>query len=160
MQLFAHEGITAGIRRAFVITSPATTGPSMKCCSLPCGTSGRNTSVIPGMTAEPVELPQLLGIANEWCRNCKADWMRTNRFCRSSPVFRNWPLESHMLSNCREFAGNCTTWQLQRKSPRKFAEQADNLAQRLGRAHRLSMNKEKKAASAMPSTPPFAFITD
>jgi hypothetical protein len=45
MQLFAHEGITPGIRRAFVPIYPAAIGRSMRFCSRYCGTSGATTSI-------------------------------------------------------------------------------------------------------------------
>ena len=44
MQLFAHEGITAGIRRAFVVYLACHNRPVQKCCFRLCAISNRSTS--------------------------------------------------------------------------------------------------------------------
>jgi predicted nucleotidyltransferase component of viral defense system len=44
MLLFAHEGITRGVRRAFLFTWPAATGPFTRCCSRRYGTSSTTTN--------------------------------------------------------------------------------------------------------------------
>ena len=61
MQLFAHEGITAGIRRAFVIYLASHNRPVHEVL-FPClrDIGQEYERNFKGMTAEPVELPQLL----------------------------------------------------------------------------------------------------
>ena len=61
MQLFAHEGITAGIRRAFVIYLASHNRPVHEVLFPALRDIGHEYERnFKGMTAEPVDLPQLL----------------------------------------------------------------------------------------------------
>lgn len=137
MQLFAHEGITAGIRRAFVVYLASHNRPVHEVLFPALREIGQEYERnFKGMTAEPVGLPQLLAarekMVHELQSGLDAD---ERRFLLSLVAGRpEWPLlgidHAEHLPGIRWKLHNLA--QLERKSPRKFAEQADVLSQRLG----------------------------
>lgn len=137
MQLFAHEGITAGIRRAFVVYLASHNRPVHEVLFPALRDIGQEYERnFKGMTAEPVELPQLLAarerMVHELQSGLDAD---ERRFLLSLVAGRpEWPLlgieHAEHLPGIRWKLHNLA--QLERKSPRKFAEQAEELSQRLG----------------------------
>ena len=137
MQLFAHEGITTGIRRAFVIYLASHNRPVHEVLF----PALRNIEQeyernFKGMTAEPVELPQLLAAREQMVHELQSGLdADERRFLLSLVAGRpEWPLlgieHAEHLPGIRWKLHNLA--QLERKSPRKFAEQAAELSQRLG----------------------------
>lgn len=137
MQLFAHEGITAGIRRAFVVYLASHNRPVHEVLF----PSLRDVSQeyernFKGMTTEPVELPALLDARERMVQELQnALDTDERRFLLSLVAGRpEWPLLgiAHIehLPGIRWKLHNLA--QLERKSPAKFAEQADALARQLG----------------------------
>ena len=137
MQLFAHEGITAGIRRAFVIYLASHNRPVHEVL-FPALRDIRQEYErnFKGMTAEPVELPQLLAARERMVQELQSGLDADECHFLLSLVAGGpeWPLlgiaHAEQLPGIRWKLHNLA--QLQRKSPRKFAEQAETLAQRLG----------------------------
>ena len=137
MQLFAHEGITAGIRRAFVVYLASHNRPVHEVLFPALRDIGQEYERnFKGMTAEPVELPLLLAarerMVHELQSRLDAD---ERRFLLSLVAGRpEWPLlgiaHAEHLPGIRWKLHNLE--QLERKSPGKFAEQAAVLSQRLG----------------------------
>lgn len=137
MQLFAHEGITAGIRRAFVIYLASHNRPVHEVLFPALRDIGQEYERnFKGMTAEPVELPQLLAtrerMVNELQSGLDTD---ERRFLLSLAAgCPEWPLlgiaHAEHLPGIRWNLHNLA--QLERKSLRKFAEQAEALSQCLG----------------------------
>jgi predicted nucleotidyltransferase component of viral defense system len=137
MQLFAHEGITPGIRRAFVVYLASHNRPvhevlfpSMRDVRQEFERNFR------GMTAKPIELDALLAarerMVQELQRSLDAD---ERRFLLSLVNGQpEWPLlgiaHAEHLPGIRWKLQNLA--QLKRKSPAKFAEQSELLALRLG----------------------------
>lgn len=137
MQLFAHEGITTGIRRAFVIYLASHNRPVHEVLF----PALRNIEQeyernFKGMTTEPVELPQLLAAREQMVHELQSGLdADERRFLLSLVAGRpEWPLlgieHAEHLPGIRWKLHNLA--QLERKSPRKFAEQAAELSQRLG----------------------------
>jgi predicted nucleotidyltransferase component of viral defense system len=137
MQLFAHEGITPGIRRAFVVYLASHNRPvhevlfpSMRDVRQEFERNFR------GMTAKPIELDALLAarerMVQELQRSLDAD---ERRFLLS---LVNGQPERPLLGIAHAEHLPGIRWKLQnlaqlkRKSPAKFAEQSALLAQRLG----------------------------
>jgi len=136
MQLFAHEGITTNIRRAFVVYLASHNRP-MHEVLFP---TLRNVEQeyernFKGMTIEPVELSALLAARERMVRELQDGLDADERdFLLSLVAGRpKWPLLgiAHLehLPGIRWKLHNLA--QLERKSPGKFAEQAEALAQRL-----------------------------
>lgn len=136
MQLFAHEGITAGIRRAFVVYLASHNRPVHEVLF----PALRNIEQeyernFRGMTIEPVELSALLAARERMLRELQDGLNADERGFLLSLVVGHpqWPLLgiAHLehLPGIRWKLHNLT--QLEQKSPRKFAEQSEALAQRL-----------------------------
>lgn len=137
MQLFAHEGITAGIRRAFVVYLASHNRPVHEVLFPALRDIGHEYERnFKGMTAEPVELPQLLAAREQMVHELQSGLdADERRFLLSLVVGRpEWPLlgieHAEHLPGIRWKLHNLA--QLERKSPRKFAEQAEALSHRLG----------------------------
>jgi hypothetical protein len=137
MQLFAHEGITAGIRRAFVVYLASHNRPVHEVLF----PSLRDVSQeyernFKGMTTEPVELAALLAARERMVQQLQGGLdTDERRFLLSLVAGRpEWPLlgiaHAEHLPGLRWKLHNLA--QLELKSPGKFAEQAEALAQRLG----------------------------
>ena len=136
MQLFAHEGITANIRRAFVVYLASHNRPVHEVLfpTLRNIEQEYERNFI-GMTIEPVELSALLAARERMLRELQ-DGLDTDEraFLLSLVAGRpQWALLgiAHLehLPGIRWKLHNLT--QLERKSPRKFAEQSKALGQRL-----------------------------
>lgn len=139
MQLFAHEGITAGIRRAFVIYLASHNRPVHEVLFPALRDIGQEYERnFKGMTAEPVDLPQLLAARERMVRELQSGLdADERRFLLSLVAGRpEWPLlgiaHAEHLPGIRWKLHNLA--QLERKSPAKFADQAEVLSQRLGEA--------------------------
>ena len=136
MQLFAHEGITAGIRRAFVVYLASHNRPVHEVLFPSMRDIGQEYERnFKGMTTEPVDLDALLAARERMVRELQTDLdADERRFLLSLVAGRpNWsalavPHAEH-LPGIRWKLQNLAL--LQHKSPKKFAEQADILAQRL-----------------------------
>lgn len=137
MQLFAHEGVTAGIRRAFVVYLASHNRPvhevlfpSMR------DISQEYERNFKGMTTEPVELAALLAARERMVQELQCDLdVDERRFLLSLVAGHpEWPLlgiaHAEHLPGLRWKLHNLA--QLELKSPGKFAEPAETLAQRLG----------------------------
>lgn len=137
MQLFAHEGITAGIRRAFVVYLASHNRPVHEVLfpSLH-DVSQEYERNFKGMTTEPVELAALLAARERMVQQLQGGLdTDERRFLLSLVAGRpEWPLlgiaHAEHLPGLRWKLHNLA--QLELKSPGKFAEQAEALAQRLG----------------------------
>lgn len=136
LQLFAHEGITPGIRRAFVVYLASHNRPVHEVLF----PAMRNIDQeyehnFSGMTTEPVELDALLAARERMVQELQSSLDANERSFLVSLVNARpeWPLlgVAHVehLPGIRWKLQNLA--QLKRKSPAKFAEQAALLAQRL-----------------------------
>ena len=136
LQLFAHEGITPGIRRAFVVYLASHNRPVHEVLF----PAMRNIDQeyehnFRGMTTEPVELDALLAARERMVQELQSSLDANERSFLVSLVNARpeWPLlgVAHVehLPGIRWKLQNLA--QLKRKSPAKFAEQAALLAQRL-----------------------------
>ena len=136
MQLFAHEGITANIRRAFVVYLASHNRPVHEVLF----PALRNIEQeyernFKGMTIEPVELSALLTARERMLRELQDGLDADERgFLLSLVAGRpQWPLLG--IAHLEHLPG--IRWKLynlarlERKTPGKFAEQAEALAQRL-----------------------------
>ena len=137
MQLFAHEGITPGIRRAFVVYLACHNRPVHEVLFPALRDIGQEYERnFKGMTAEPVELAQFLAAREQMGHDLQGGLdADERRFLLSLVAGRpEWPLlgivHVEHLPGIRWKLHNLA--QLERKSPRKFAEQAEVLSQRLG----------------------------
>lgn len=137
MQLFAHEGISAGIRRAFVVYLASHNRPVHEVLFPALRNIEQDYERnFKGMTAEPVELPQLMAARERMVQELQSGLdADERRFLLSLVAGRpEWPLlgieHAEHLPGIRWKLHNLA--QLERKSPRKFAEQAEALSQRLG----------------------------
>jgi predicted nucleotidyltransferase component of viral defense system len=137
MQLFAHEGITADIRRAFVVYLASHNRPVHEVLF----PALRNIEQeyernFKGMTTKLVDLSALLAARERMLQELQVGLDADERgFLLSLVAGRpQWGLLgiAHLehLPGIRWKLTNLA--QLERKSPRKFAEQADALARRLG----------------------------
>ncbi|MCU4119146.1 nucleotidyl transferase AbiEii/AbiGii toxin family protein [Variovorax sp. N23] len=137
MQLFAHEGITPGIRRAFVVYIASHNRPVHEVLFPAMRDIGQEYERnFRGMTTEPVALDALLVARERMVHELQSSLDADERRFLLSLV--NGQPEWRLLSiaHAEDLPG--IRWklqnlaQLQRKSPAKFAEQADLLARRLG----------------------------
>jgi predicted nucleotidyltransferase component of viral defense system len=136
MQLFEHEGITANIRRAFVVYLASHNRPVHEVLfpTLRNIEQEYERNFI-GMTIEPVELSALLAARERMLRELQDGLDADERaFLLSLVAGRpQWALLeiAHLehLPGIRWKLHNLT--QLERKSPRKFVEQSKALGQRL-----------------------------
>jgi len=137
MQLFTHEGITAGIRRAFVVYLASHNRPVHEVLFPAMRDVGQEYERnFKGMTADPVELAALLAARERMVQELQSGLdADERRFLLSLVVGRpEWPLLgiAHIehLPGIRWKLHNLA--QLERTSPLKFAEQGDALARQLG----------------------------
>lgn len=135
MQLFAHGGITPGIRRAFVVYLACSNRPLHEVLFPPLRDVRHDfENNFRGMTAEPVSLQSLLAARERLLRSFSKGWMPVSgAFCcrwpLEPPTGRRWT--SPISNTCPACDGRCRTWRSCASHPRKFAEQADLLAARL-----------------------------
>lgn len=136
MQLFAHEGITPGIRRAFVVYLASHNRPVHEVLFPAMRDIGQEYERnFKGMTTEPVELDALLAARERMVQELQSGLDADERRFLLSLVNGQpeWPLlgiaHAEHLPGIRWKLQNLA--QLKRKSPAKFAEQADLLAQRV-----------------------------
>jgi len=137
IQLFAHEGITAGIRRAFVVYLASHNRPVHEVL-FPTLRDIRQEfeNNFAGMTVEPVELETLLAAREQMVRELQQGLTADERRFLLSLVAAepDWKLLSvpHMqhLSGLRWKLQNLE--HLRKRDARKFAEQRDALARLLG----------------------------
>ncbi len=136
MQLFAHEGITPGIRRAFIVYLASGNRPVHEVL-FPSLRDIRHDYEFnfQGMTAEPVPLDALLAARERMVRELQQGLDDNERCFLLSLVagMPDWPLLgiAHLehLPGIRWKLHNLA--QLQKTNAKKFAEQADLLAMRL-----------------------------
>lgn len=137
MQLFEHEGITPGIRRAFVVYLASSNRPIHEVL-FPSMRDIRQdyTNNFSGMTAEPVPLDALLAARERLARELQQGLDANERRFLLSLVAAtpDWSLLgiAHLehLPGIRWKLRNLA--QLQKTNVKQFAEQADALAIRLG----------------------------
>ena len=137
MQLFAHEGITPGIRRAFVVYLASHNRPIHEVLfPSPRDISRDYERNFKGMTTEPTELAELLGarehMIGELQQGLDAD---ERRFLLSLAANRpEWPLMG--IGHLQELPG--IRWKLlnlerlEKTHLKKFAEQVETLERLLG----------------------------
>ena len=137
MQLLAHEGITPGIRRAFVVylcshNRPVheVLFPQLRDITLDYERTFK------GMTASPVALPELLATRDELLRRLHQDMDNDERQFLLSVVHNQPEWELLGFAHLSKLPG--LQWkmknleELAKSNPRKFQEQADALARLLG----------------------------
>jgi len=136
MQLFAHEGITPGIRRAFVIYLSSSPRPIHEVLFAPSRDIRHDYEQnFQGMTAEPVPLDALLAARERMVREIRLGLDDDERGFLLSLVAGTpeWSLlgveHLEQLPGIRWKLHNLA--QLQKNDAKKFAEQADALAARL-----------------------------
>ncbi len=137
LQLFAHEGITAGVRRAFVVYLASHNRPihevlfpSLRDIRQEFGRSFAD------MTVEPMKLDTLLAARERMVRELQQGLTADERQFLLSLVAAKpeWPLLG--MPHLEQLPG--LRWKLQnlerlrKTNARKFAEQSDTLARRLG----------------------------
>jgi predicted nucleotidyltransferase component of viral defense system len=137
MQLFAHEGITAGIRRAFVVYLASHNRPVHEVL-FPSLRDIRHEFMnnFSGMTAEPVEIDALLAAREQMVRELQQGLTADERRFLSSLVAAEpeWALLG--VPHLEELPG--LRWKLQnleqlrKADARKFAEQKDALTRQFG----------------------------
>ena len=137
MQLFAHEGITAGIRRAFVIYLASHNRPVHEVL-FPSLRDIRHEfgHNFAGMTAEPADLDALLAAREQMMRELQQGLTEDERRFLLSLVSAEpeWALLD--IPHIETLPG--VRWKLQnlerlrKANARKFAEQSEELARRLG----------------------------
>ncbi len=133
MQLFAHEGITAGIRRAFVVYLASHNRPLHEVL-LPSPRDVRQEFEhnFAGMTIEPVELDALLAARERMVRELQQGLTADERRFLLSLVVAEPEWDLLGVSHLEQLPG--VRWKLQnlerlrKADPRKFAGQADALA--------------------------------
>lgn len=137
MQLFAHEGITAGIRRAFVVYLACHNRPVHEVLfAAPRNIEQEYQRNFVGMTMAPVELPDLLAARERMMHELQTGLTSEERSFLTSLV-RNQP-DWSLLGIAHLERLPAINWklqnlsQLQQSNPKKFAAQADELGQRLG----------------------------
>lgn len=137
MQLLAHEGITPGIRRAFVVYLASHNRPVHEVL-FPAMRDIRQEYErnFRGMTTEPVALEALLAARERMVQELQVGLDADERRFLLSLVAGRPEWSSLGIAHAEHLPG--IRWklhnleQLARKSPEKFAEQADALAQQLG----------------------------
>ena len=136
MQLFAHEGITPGIRRAFVVYLASHNRPVHEVLFPTLRNIGQEYERnFKGMTTEPVELPELLAARERMVHELQRGLDAAERRFLLSLVANKpeWPLLG--IEHLDQLPG--IRWKLrnigllEQKHPQKFAEQADTLARLL-----------------------------
>lgn len=136
MQLFAHEGITAGIRRAFVVYLASHNRPVHEVLFPSLRDIRREFEHnFVGMTAEPVELDVLLAAREQMMRELQQGLTDEERRFLLSLVTAEpeWALLD--IPHVEKLPG--VRWKLQnlerlrKANARKFAEQSEELARRL-----------------------------
>lgn len=137
MQLFAHEGITPGIRRAFVVYLASSNRPIHEVLFTALRDIRHDYEYnFQGMTAEPVPLDALLAARERMVREIQQGLDdNERRFLLSLAAGApEWSLlgiaHLEQLPGIRWKLHNLA--QLQKTDAKKFAEQADTLAARLG----------------------------
>jgi hypothetical protein len=131
MQLFAHEGITPGIRRAFVVYLSSSNRPIHEVLFTPLRDIRHDYEHnFQGMTAEPVPLDALLAARERMVREIQQGLDDERRFLLSLAAGTpEWSLLgiAHLehLPGIRWKLHNLA--QLQKADAKKFAEQADVL---------------------------------
>lgn len=136
MQLFAHEGISPGIRRAFVVYLACHNRPVHEVL-FPAlrDLSQEYERNFKGMTSEPVELPELLAARERMVHELQSGLdVEERRFLLSLVANQpDWPLlgieHLDQLPGIRWKLHNLG--QLQKANARKFAEQVNMLARLL-----------------------------
>jgi hypothetical protein len=137
MQLFAHEGITAGIRRAFVVYLASHNRPVHEVLfPSPRDIRQEFEHNFAGMTVEPVELDTLLAAREQMVRELQQGLTADERRFLLSLVAAEpeWMLMG--VPHLEQLPG--LRWKLQnlerlrKRDARKFAEQRDGLARLLG----------------------------
>ena len=136
MQLFAHGGITAGIRRAFIVYLASHNRPVHEVLFPPMRDIGREFErSFVGMTAEPVELEALLAARDRMARELQHSLTADERRFLLSLVAAKpeWPLlgERHLehLPGLQWKLENLE--RLRNSNAKKFVEQSEALARRL-----------------------------
>ncbi|WP_276946599.1 nucleotidyl transferase AbiEii/AbiGii toxin family protein [Haematobacter massiliensis] len=136
MQLFAHEGITTGIRRAFVVYLASHNRPVHEVLfPSPRDIRHEFEHNFVGMTAEPVELDALLAAREQMMRELQQGLTDEERRFLLSLVTAEpeWALLD--IPHVEKLPG--VRWKLQnlerlrKANARKFAEQSEELARRL-----------------------------
>jgi hypothetical protein len=137
MQLFSHEGITTGIRRAFIVYLASHNRPVHEVL-FPSLRDIRQEFEhnFAGMTAEPIELEALLAARERMVRELQQDLSADERRFLLSLVAAEpeWPLLG--VPHLEQLPG--LRWKLQnlerlrKTNARKFAEQSDTLARLFG----------------------------
>ena len=135
-QLFAHEGITPGIRRAFVVYLASHNRPVHEVLFPATRDIGQEYEHnFRGMTTEPVELDALLATRARMIQDLQSSLDADERSFLLSLVNAQSTLLLPGVAHVEQLPA--IRWkllnldQLKRKSPARFAEQADLLAQRL-----------------------------
>ena len=137
MQLFAHEGITPGIRRAFVVYLASHNRPVHEVL-FPAqrDIAQEYERTFKGMTAETVELAELLAVRERMMGELQRSLDANERRFLLTLVGNqpDWPLlgidHAAELPGIRWKLNNLS--QLQAANPKKFVEQAEALARLLG----------------------------
>ncbi|MHB1667744.1 nucleotidyl transferase AbiEii/AbiGii toxin family protein [Thiomonas sp.] len=136
MQLFAHEGITPGIRRAFVVYLVSHNRPVHEVLfPILRNIDQEYERNFKGMTTDPVELPELLATRERMVHELQAGLDANERRFLLSLVANQpeWPLlgfaHIDQLPGIRWKLHNLG--QLQKINAKKHAEQVDALAKRL-----------------------------
>ena len=137
MQLFSHEGITTGIRRAFIVYLASHNRPVHEVL-FPSLRDIRQEFEhnFAGMTAEPIELEALLAARERMVHELQQDLSADERRFLLSLVAAEpeWPLLG--VPHLEQLPG--LRWKLQnlerlrKTNARKFAEQSDTLARLFG----------------------------
>ena len=136
MQLFAHEGITPGVRRAFVVYLASHNRPVHEVL-FPTLRDIRQEfeNNFVGMTVEPVELEMLLAAREQMVRELQQGLTADERRFLLSLVAAEPEWAPLGVPHLKQLPG--VRWKLQnlerlrKADPRKFAEQKDTLARLL-----------------------------
>ena len=136
MQLFAHEGITPGVRRAFVVYLASHNRPVHEVL-FPMLRDIRQEfeNNFVGMTVEPVELEMLLAAREQMVRELQQGLTADERRFLLSLVAAEPEWAPLGVPHLKQLPG--VRWKLQnlerlrKADPRKFAEQKDTLARLL-----------------------------
>lgn len=136
MQLFAHEGITPGIRRAFVVYLASSNRPVHEVLFPPLRDIRHDFEHnFQGMTAEPVPLDALLAARERLTREIQQGLDDDERRFLRSLVAGAPECALPGIGHLEDLPG--VRWklhnlaQLQKTNPKKFAEQAETLTARL-----------------------------
>ena len=137
MQLFAHEGITPGIRRAFVVYLASHNRPVHEVLFPALRDIKQDYErTFRGMTADPVGLPELLAAREQLIRHLHAALDKNERIFLLSLVQNTPDWDLLGFSHLKELPG--LKWKLKNLSqlaeanPKKFGQQAKTLADLLG----------------------------